>query len=178
VFQLRLTELKLLCAIDRSMQKPARLQLAGPLALFAALAVAETAAYALAQYPASAFLWYLNLDVFGLFRKSRLLMGEWGAIPFAQLALAAPLALVATAALVRRGRFLTALASTLGFVYAVFLGYAWERWNFPLQASQASLVPIAFPTGNDLCLFLTLGSAALVSFIATQLVYFRAVRSG
>ena len=160
------------------MQKLIRLQLTGPLALFAALVVAETAAYGLAQYPSSAFLWYLNLDVFGLFRKSRLLMGEWGAIPFAQLALAAPFALMATLALVWRGRFLTALASTLSFVYAAFLGYAWAIWNFPLQAPQASLVPIAFPTGYDLYLFLTLGSAALVSFIATQLVYFRAVRSG
>jgi hypothetical protein len=160
------------------MQKLVQLQLTGPLVLFATLIAAETAAYALAQNPSSAFLWYLNLDVFGLFRKSRLLMGEWGAIPFAQLALTAPLALMATAALVRRGRFLTALASTLGFVYAAFLGYAWAIWNFPLQASQASLMPIAIPTGNDLCLFLTLGSAALVSFIATQVVYFRAVRSG
>jgi hypothetical protein len=160
------------------MQKLAQLQLTGPLVLFAALLVAETAAYALAQYPSSAFLWYLNLDVFGLFRKSRLLMGEWGTIPFAQLALAAPFALMATLALVWRRRFLTALASTLSFVYAAFLGYAWAIWNFPLQAPQASLVPIAFPTGYDLYLFATLGSAAVVSFVATQLVYFRAVRSG
>jgi hypothetical protein len=175
---LGLTEWKLLSAIERSMQKLAQLQLTGPLALFAALAAAETAAYALTQYPSSAFLWYLNLDVFGLFRKSRLLMGEWGTIPFAQLALAAPFVLAATAGLVWPRRFLTALASTLGFVYTAFLAYAWEIWTFPLQAAQASLVPIAVPTGYDLCLFLTLGSAALVSFIASNLVYFRAVRSG
>src|SRR6266567_3594628 len=52
-------------------QETVRLQLVGPLLLLCVVAAAESIAYALAHNPSSALLWYLNLEVFSIFRKSR-----------------------------------------------------------------------------------------------------------
>ena len=75
--------------IERTMQGFARLQLVGPVVLFCAVLAAEAAAYALAQMPSSGFLWYLNLEVFSIFRRSRAALAELGNLPFAQVLLIA-----------------------------------------------------------------------------------------
>ena len=67
------------------MQRFARLQLVGPVVLFCAVLAAEAAAYALAQMPSSGFLWYLNPEVFSIFRRSRAALAELGNVPFAQV---------------------------------------------------------------------------------------------
>jgi hypothetical protein len=158
------------------MHRFARLQLIGPVVLFCAVLAAESAAYALAEMPSSAFLWYLNLDVFGLFRKSRILMGDWGAIPFGQLMIAAPLAALAAAGLLWRRNLVAAAASNLSFVYAVFLVYSWQFWNGAAQARAASLTLVQVPAGYDLWLFAVLLLASFLSFAVSHLLYLRAVQ--
>ena len=77
------------------MQGLARLQPVGPLVLFYTVGMTEAAAYALADAPLSALLWCLNLEVSGIFRKCRAFLADYGGLPFEQLMLAAPLALLA-----------------------------------------------------------------------------------
>ena len=158
------------------MHKFARLQLIGPAVLFCAVLAAESAAYALAEVPSSAFLWYLNLDVFGLFRKSRVLMGEWGAIPFGQLLIAAPLAALAAAGFLWRRNLVAAAAANLSFVYAVFLVYSWQFWSSAAQVRSASLTLVQAPVGYDLCLVAVLLIASFLSFAVSHLLYLRAVQ--
>jgi len=158
------------------MQNASRIQLIAPLLFLCVVFAAEACAYALASHPASALLWFLNVEVFGLFRKSRMLLGDWGAVPFAQLALVAPIAGAALAGVLLQRRFIAALATNVSFLGAAFLAYSWAHWSYFGQLTQASLVPIALPTGYDLWLFAMLGIAALISITASHHLYIRAIR--
>ena len=53
------------------MNRLAKLQLIGPIFLFAAVLAAEVAAWALSMFPSSEALWYVNLGLFGLFQRNR-----------------------------------------------------------------------------------------------------------
>ena len=160
------------------MQGLVRLQLAGPLAFFVAVLAADSAAYALADAPSSAWLWYLNLEVFSIFRKSRNALSDVCGLPFAQLFLiAGPLACLACTGLALKRNLLTAISSNLSFVYAAFVVYSWHHWNSFGSVKSASLALVHVPTGNDLYLFIVLLLTSFASFVASHFLYFRAVRN-
>src|SRR5689334_16170135 len=102
----------------------ARLQLVGPVALLGTVAGAEVIAYVLTLAPTSELLWYLHLEVFGVFRRGRAELSGISALPFAQFFLiAAPLGLLAAVGYAFRRNLIVALSSNLSFVYAAFLLY-------------------------------------------------------
>jgi hypothetical protein len=154
-----------------------RLQLVGPFALFAAVLAAEAAAYALAFAPSSSFLWYLNLEVFSLFRKSRITLSDYCSLPFAQiLVVAGPIALLGMLGLALRNNLCMAISSNLSFVFAAFLGYSWNVWNGHGQLT-ASLTSVHVPTGSALYLCLVLALASFGSFALSHIVFFSAIRA-
>src|SRR5438093_11032348 len=120
------------------MQGLRRLQLIGPLVLLFAVGAAEAASHALASDPTSALLWYLNLELFSIFRKSGAFLDYQGSAPFAQLLLVAFLAVLALIGFIRRRALPVAIASNLSFVYAGFLLYSWHYWNNLGQVRAAS----------------------------------------
>jgi hypothetical protein len=104
-----------------------KLQLAGPISVVVAIACAELGAQALASWPTSSFLWYLNLEVFRSFRYSfegigftnwlgidGLAQSIWVVIPL--------LGLICTG-LVARKRLPLAIASNLSLIYSAALLY-------------------------------------------------------
>jgi hypothetical protein len=158
------------------MQRAARLQLIGPFVLFGAVLAAETAAFALAAKPSSGFLWYLNLEIFGLFRKSRAVLGDL-AFPFAQLVLfAGPLLALTVLGHALRRNLMVALASNLSLFYAGFLFMSWHFWHTK-GLKAASLAPMHVPNGNEFIWFVALLLASLLSAAASHLLYIRAVRA-
>ena len=147
----------------------AALQVVGPAVLFAALLAAESAAYALSVLPTSPVLWSVNLRLFDIFQKSHYLLSTYCNIPFLQLVcIGAPLVLTACYGLIRKRQFALALASSLSFVYVLFLQYAW-------YAQSWQRVPrLAEP---DVWLAGVLVGASLLSVVASHVSYLRACRA-
>jgi hypothetical protein len=161
------------------MTRAARLQLIGPAVLFSAVLAAESAAYLLTQAPSSAFLWYLNLEVFSLFRKSRGALADYCSLPFAQVwIMAGPMALIGLLGLAFKRNICLAISSNLSFVFAAFAAYSWYEWNSLGKVKAASLVWVGAPTGGSLYLFLILLTASFFSFAASHLLYFRELKPG
>src|SRR5262249_17409771 len=159
-----------------SMSRSARLQILGPLAVFAAVFLAEAAALALAQFPASEFLWRVNLDVFGVFQKSQYLLGSVGAVPFAQLlVIALPLLALAIYGVLSRREPALAVASNFSLVYAAFLILAGvsSRPHSP----SASVAGIAVPASPGGYIPLVLVSVSLLSAAISHGGYFRRLRA-
>jgi hypothetical protein len=154
-----------------------RLQLVGPLLLLSMVAAAETVAYALAHNPSSALLWYVNFEVFSIFRKSRVALFGHISLPFAQLLIISPLAFLALAGFALRRNLLIAVSSNLTLVCAGFLLFSWHHWNSPGQVRAASLAAVHMPTGNDLGLFALLLLGCLVSFVTSHFFYVQHLRS-
>jgi hypothetical protein len=148
----------------------ARLQFLGPLIVLVAVGLAEAAAFALAQFPTSEMLWYLNLRVFTVFQTSYILLcSSWG-LPYAQFYLVAlPLFVLAAIGLLSRRRFLLALASHLSFAYAGFLVYCGVISE--TYAPTASLIGVAVPTGPSVLLLFILAGACLISVLISQAQY-------
>jgi hypothetical protein len=154
----------------------AKLQLAGPLALFGAILAAEAAAWALAYTPASELLWYFNLKWFAAFQRSHGMISAYISVDYAQLlAVALPLLIMALFGYASGRQLPLAVASNLSFVYASFLAYAWcDLANAP---ETAAITSIDLPTGPDRYLFMVLIGASLVSFVISHLLYLRSVRT-
>ena len=158
------------------MRRLANLQLAGPICLLLAVTAAESASWALTQFPSSALLWYLNLEVFTLFRRSRWILSDAGSFPFAQLLLiAGPLVFMALLGLILRRNLLVAIASNLSLVYATFLLGSWYAWGTYGTIDSASLSLVHVPNGSNFYLFLVLFAASVASFSASHLLYIRAL---
>src|SRR3954470_6786078 len=159
------------------MQSPARLQLVGPLVFFCAVLAAESAAYALAYSPSSELLWYLNLDVFSAFRRSRAALSDLGNVPFAQLLVfAGPTLLVGLAGAWFRQTLLLAISSNLSFCFAAFLAYNCYSWTSEIQVQAASLTSVYAPTGNTFWVFGILIATSVLSFGTSHFIYFKALR--
>jgi len=152
-----------------------RLQLIGPVVLFATVAAADVTAYALADAPASAMLWFLNQEVFGIFRKSRMVL-EFGSMPFAQLFIATLLVALALAGLLLRRNLLLAASSNLSLVCAGILLYSSHYWNSLGKVQAASLVAVQVPSGSDFYFFVLLLAGSLMSVAASHFWYFRLLR--
>jgi hypothetical protein len=154
----------------------AKLQLIGPLALFAAVAAAEGAVYALAHSPSSATLWYINIHLFGGFQRSHYLLSNYVGIGYFQfLFIGLPLLCLALAGVFARRQILLATASNLGFVYASFLVYSWH--NVVSAPRAASLGAVGVSSGPDFYMFAILLGASLMSFVISHVVYLGAVRA-
>ena len=134
------------------MQRSARLQIIGPLVLFFAVLAAEGAAYALSEMPSSAFLWYLNLEVFSLFRKSRAALAEVGNLPFAQvLLIAGPITAIGMIGLSLKNKLCLAISSNLSFCFAAFAG-SHQRVNRAVPQhveAQMQAHPIGLALASD-----------------------------
>ena len=68
--RVNLTKSKRLSSTICTMNRVAKLQFLGPVVVFLAVSVAEAAALALAHFPTSEMLWYVNLRVFQVFQNS------------------------------------------------------------------------------------------------------------
>jgi hypothetical protein len=156
----------------------ARLQLVGPVVLFSAVFAAEGAAYALAQMPSSSFLWYVNLEVFGIFRRSRAALAEFGNIPFAQaLLVVGPILLLGTVGMWLKQNLCLAVSSNLSFCFAAFLAFNWHTWTSAVHVQSASLANVHVPNGETLWIFAVLAVTSTVSFVASHWLYVGALRS-
>ena len=152
-----------------------KLQFLGPLALFVATLCAELAARALSYAPGSEFLWFVNLRMFGMFQRSYgVLSGFVGIEGFQLFGIALPIFALACLGLAARSRFPFALASHLSLAYAAFLVLSWQS---PVpHTTQASLGPIAIPTGAGSYVLAGIVGTCLLSFATSHLLYLRAVR--
>ncbi len=154
-----------------------RIQLVGPCTLLTAVLAADAAAFALAQYPSSSFLWYLNLDVFSLFRKSRAAL-EFGGLPFAQaLLIAGPIALVGFAGVAFKRNLCLAISSNLALVFSTFVVYSWLAWGRVGEVKSASLAWPALPSGGTSTMLAILALTSVASFATSHLLYFLALRT-
>jgi hypothetical protein len=157
------------------MPRLAGLQVIGPAIVFAALLAAEAAAYGLALQPSSPTLWSLNLGLFGIFRNSRHILGGYCDIACLQLVcIGLPLAATACGGLILKRRFGLALASSLGFVYVLFLLHAWyvceQSWRQAFLVSHVRVGPEVWLAG-------VLVSASLLSLIVSHMSYWRACKA-
>ena len=160
------------------MQRFARVQIMGPLVLFVAVLAAEAAAYALSEMPSSALLWYLNLEVFSLFRKSRAALAEVGNLPFAQvLFIAGPIVLIGIVGLSLKNKLCLAISSNLSFCFAAFVAFNWHAWTTATHVKAASLAFVQVSSGSTLLLIAALALTSLLSFGASHFLYFGALRS-
>jgi hypothetical protein len=104
----------------------AKLELAGPIGVVGAIVSAELGAHALASWPTSSLLWYLNLEVFRGFQYS--LSGLGIAVPWFEttnltLLIAIPLIVLVCTGLVAKIRLPLAIASNLSLIYSMCLLY-------------------------------------------------------
>jgi hypothetical protein len=152
-----------------------KLQFLGPLALFVATLGAEIAARALEYAPRSEILWFINLQMFGIFQRSYALLSYVAVDGFQLFGIALPIFALACAGLASRSRLPLALATHLSVAYVAFLVLSWQT-GLP-STTQASLGAIAVPTGAGLFVLVTIVGACLSSFVLSHLVYLHAVRA-
>src|SRR6266436_1808016 len=164
----------------RPMNRLFKLQFLGPFALFAATLCAELAARALQYSPSSELLWFINLRMFGIFQRSyATLLDLSEVIPidgFQYFGLALPIFVfvLACLGLAAKSRLPLTIATHLSAAYAGFLVLSWQA-GVP-EVTQASLVPIAVPSGVGLYVMATILGTCFLSFAITHLLYFGAVR--
>jgi hypothetical protein len=128
------------------------------------------------MFPSSETLWYINLNLFGMFQRSYYQIDSYTGIPsFDLFFIAMPILLVGCLGLLCRQRLLLAISSNLSFVYAGLLIYLWVLMQ--PHALQASLDAIAVPASADLYLVACLLGASLLSFCASHFIYVRDVRA-
>src|SRR6266480_7418927 len=152
-----------------------KLQFLGPLALFATTLCAELAAHALQYAPSSELLWFINLRMFGIFQRSHAILSYFVTIDgFQFFGLALPIFALACFGLVAKSRLPFTVATHLSVVYAGFLVFSWHLGEPTVR--QASLVPVAIPSGVGLYVMATILGTCLLSFAVTHLLYLRAVR--
>jgi len=151
-----------------------KLQFLGPFALFAATLCAELAARALQYAPSSKLLWFINVSMFGIFQRSDAMLSYFVAIEgFQFFGLALPIFVLACFGLAVKFRLAFTVATHLSAAYAWFLVISWQV-GVP-TVTQASLAPIAVPSGVSLYVMATILGTCLLSFTITHLLYLHAV---
>ena len=91
---------------------------------------------------------------------------------FQLFGIALPIFALACLGLVARSRLPLAVATQLSAGYATFLVLSWQD----AATTQASLGPIAVPTGAGLYVLATIVGACLLSSVLSHVVYLLAVR--
>ena len=139
-----------------------KLQLAGPVVVISAVASAEFGAHALAYWPSSPLLWYLNLEVFRPVEHS--IVVERGLVSgdFAQiLCVVLPLLALICIGLLTKVRLPLALASNLSFIYGAVLLYGSYLANAPTTKIGVKLSALWGPS------FFLLGAVLLASAVSS-----------
>jgi hypothetical protein len=128
-----------------------KLELAGPFSVIGGIACAELGAYALAIWPTSTFLWYLNLEIFRAFRHSfdGLNIVEWvGMDGLTQsIWVAIPLLGLVSVGLIVKLRLPLAIASNLSLIYSAFLLFGTCTGNQPATEFGIDLSRLVSPSG-------------------------------
>ena len=141
-----------------------KLQLAGPVVVISAVASAEFGAHALAYWPSSPLLWYLNLELFRPVQHS--VVVEQGLVSgdFAQiLCVVIPLLALICIGLITKVRLPLALASNLSFIYSALLLYGSYLANGPVTKIGVKLSALWGPS------FFLLGSVLLASALSSAI---------
>lgn len=160
----------------RRMLDNEKLQLAGPIGVIAALACAEVGAHALAYWPSSTLLWYVDLEIFRPLQYSFASASEQPAFgDLGQtLCMAAPLMALICTGLITGRRFALALASNLSFVFSAALLYGSYLAECPSAGTHNNLSALCAPS-----VFLAL-SVLLVAFLSSVIshrAYWREILS-
>lgn len=128
--------------------------------MITAVACAEFGAHALAYWPSSSLLWYLNLEVFRPLQYS--VVAEDGLGDFAQtLCVIAPLLALICIGLITKIRFPLALASNMSLLYSGLLLYGLYLANRPAAGTGVKLSALLGPS------LLLAGSVLLASFLSS-----------
>ena len=162
------------------MKRFTTLQLIGPSILFVAALAAEISAYALAHAPSSGLLWYINLNIFGVFQQAYYILGSRTGIPaFNFFFVVLPIFALGCLGIAGRRRLLLAISSNFSFVYAGLLFYSWTHTHLLGAARlQASLIAMSVPTRPDFCLVGVLVGSSLLSCCISHFLYMRTVYPG
>jgi hypothetical protein len=147
--------------------------LIGPLLAIGVVASAQCSAYALATWPHSALLWYLNLEVFRPVQYSFFIGADLDPTGLSQAlcVVAALLALICTG-LVGKIRLPLAIASNLSFLYGVVLFYGFYAANNPALAIGIDLNTLWAPS---FALVLVVLLAVVVSSVSAHRAYWREI---
>ena len=122
------------------MRNAEKLLLIGPSAIIGLILSAQLCARALAEWPTSGLLWYLNLQVFRPLRYGiDLLPGGDGLAQSTWIA--APLLALIGAGLLLKSRLAIAIAAHLGAVYSALILYCSGLTSAPVS----TLAPAAWP---------------------------------
>jgi hypothetical protein len=169
------------------MTRLAKLQLIGPIVLAMTIIAAELAAYLLALKPSSVAIWYLNIEVFGIFQRSHYVLSDQYGVPYLQLLFVAlPLLVLAAIGFASRQQLLIALNSHFSFVYACFVTYTWYLVGAPSQPAASlaqspyttmlSLSTLDLSAKPQVVVMVALLAAAAISFASSHIHYFHAIR--
>ena len=140
----------------------------GPSAVIISILGQEFAAHALAYAPASELSWYIGLGVFGPLRWADDILGFDLDVQHSQLCFVGLPLLFITAAWLRSNRLLLiAIADGLALLYVCFLAaiQIHPLGSGPWRLSEVRGSPMLF----------TLFICALLSFIASHIIYWRAI---
>ena len=126
-----------------------KLQLAGPVCVIVAIMSAEIAARALASWPTSSWLWYLNLEVFRGFQYS--LAGfssqSWPGTFNLAIGIALPLGLLLGVGSIAKTKLLLAIASNLSLIYSLCLLYGSYVASTADSMATSRLSDVVGPSG-------------------------------
>jgi len=155
------------------MPKRERSLLVGPLLAIGVVASAQCSAYALATWPHSALLWYLNLEVFRPVQYSFFIGADLDPTGLSQAlcVVAALLALICTGS-VGKIRLPLAIASNLSFLYSVVLLYGFYAANDPALSIVIDVNALWAPS---FALVLAVLLAAAVSSVSAHRAYWREI---
>jgi len=151
---------------------PSALQTAGSLLVIGAFAAAEASAWALSAWPGSAWLWYLDLELFRPFELARA-EGSPLRILFGPASLSLAAALAAVTLLARRWHLGSALIANLCFVGTLALVYGWLDGTGSLKA--ASLGAVIVRPRVDLVLVLLMSAASFAGCVLSHASFARRI---
>ena len=137
-----------------------KLQLAGPVGVIITVACADVGARALAYWPSSPVLWYLNLEVFRpvqytFVAEKGMIFGDLGQIACVVL----PLLALICIGLIANVRLLLAIASNMSLVYSVLLLFGLYFANNPVAEKGVKLSALVDNV-------IASGSRCLVGFVS------------
>jgi hypothetical protein len=160
----------------RGMLGKEKLQLAGPIGVIAAVVCAECGAHALAYWPSSSLLWYVDLEVFRPLQytfaaaNERLALGDLAQT----LCVVTPLLALISIGLITGRKFPLALASNLSFLFSAALLYGSYLADCPVAGTNNELSTLWAPS---FLLALSVLLAAFLSSAASHRAYWREIFS-
>jgi hypothetical protein len=158
----------------RGMVGSEKLQLAGPIGVIAAVACAECCAHALAYWPSSPLLWYVDLEMFRPLQygfgaaDERLALGDLGQA----LCVVLPLLTLIGLGVITGRRFPLALASNLSLMFSAALLYGSYVSERPVAAVMDNLSTLWAPS---FLVALSILLTAMLSSATSHRAYWREI---